>query len=74
VGTGLAAGCALHLVRRSGAADVALLSFLISAPGLKRVQAVISGLKVWTAAVESDLDAKRGPMPGLGNFAERFYG
>ncbi|HTQ32254.1 MAG TPA: uracil phosphoribosyltransferase [Opitutaceae bacterium] len=73
VGTGLSAGCALHLVRRSGASDISLLSFLISAPGLKRVQAAIPNLTVWTAAVEPVLDAKRGPLPGLGNFAERFY-
>jgi uracil phosphoribosyltransferase len=74
VGAGFSASSALHLIHGSGATDIALLSFLISAPGLKRVQAAIPGLTVWTAAIEPELDAKRGPLPGLGNFAERLYG
>jgi uracil phosphoribosyltransferase len=74
VGAGFSAGSALHLIRCSGASDVSLLSFLISSPGLKRVQAAIPGLTVWTAAIEPELDARRGPLPGLGNFSERLYG
>jgi uracil phosphoribosyltransferase len=73
VGTGHSASVALHLLRCSGASDVSLLSFLISAPGLKRVQATVPDLTVWTAAIERDLDPKRGLLPGLGNFAERLY-
>jgi uracil phosphoribosyltransferase len=73
VGAGFSAGSALHLVRRSGASDITLLSFLISSPGLKRIQATIPGLTVWTAEIEQELDPKRGPLPGLGNFAERLY-
>jgi uracil phosphoribosyltransferase len=74
VGAGFSASSALHLIHASGASDISLLSFLISSPGLKRVQAAIPGLTVWTAAIEPELDAKRGPLPGLGNFAERLYG
>jgi uracil phosphoribosyltransferase len=74
VGAGFSASSALHLLHHSGASDISLLSFLISSPGLKRVQAAIPGLTVWTAAIEPELDAKRGPLPGLGNFAERLYG
>jgi uracil phosphoribosyltransferase len=74
VGAGFSASSALHLIHASGASDISLLSFLISSPGLKRVQAAIPGLTVWTAAIEPELDPKRGPLPGLGNFAERLYG
>jgi uracil phosphoribosyltransferase len=74
VGAGYSASSALHLLHHSGASDISLVSFLISSPGLKRIQAAIPGLSVWTAAIEPDLDAKRGPLPGLGNFAERLYG
>jgi uracil phosphoribosyltransferase len=74
IGAGFSAGSALHLIHTSGASDVSLLSFLISSPGLKRVQATIPGLTAWTAAIEPELDPKRGPLPGLGNFAERLYG
>jgi uracil phosphoribosyltransferase len=74
VGAGFSASCALHLIHSSGATDISLLSFLISSPGLKRIQTAIPGLTVWTAAIEPELDPKRGPLPGLGNFAERLYG
>jgi uracil phosphoribosyltransferase len=74
VGAGFSASSAVHLIHASGAADISLLSFLISSPGLKRIQAAIPGLTVWTAAIEPELDPKRGPLPGLGNFAERLYG
>jgi uracil phosphoribosyltransferase len=74
VGTGFSASSALHLIHASGASDISLLNFLISSPGLKRIQAAIPGLTVWTAAIEQELDSKRGPLPGLGNFAERLYG
>jgi uracil phosphoribosyltransferase len=74
IGAGFSAGSALHLIHCSGGSDVSLVSFLISSPGLKRVQAAIPGLTIWTAAIDRELDAKRGPLPGLGNFAERLYG
>ena len=74
VGAGFSASSALHLIQSSGASDISLISFLISSTGLKRIQAAIPGLTVWTAAIEPQLDAERGPLPGLGNFAERLYG
>ncbi len=74
VSTGAAAGAALNLVRRAGATDLALISFLVSFPGLGRVQTIAPELDIWTAAVDSDGDAKRGPLPGVGDFAERLYG
>jgi len=74
VGTGYSASVALHRIRTSGATDISLLSFLITPPGLERVQAAVPGLKVWTTAIERELDLKKGPLPGLGNFSERLYG
>jgi len=74
VATGLSASVALDLLRRSGASEVTLLSFLVSAIGLERVQGAWPELIVWTAAVDTEWDAKRGPRPGLGDFGERLYG
>jgi uracil phosphoribosyltransferase len=74
VGAGFSASSALHLIHASGASDISLLSFLVSSPGLKRIQTAVPGLTVWTAAIEQELDPKRGPLPGMGNFAERLYG
>ncbi len=74
VATGMSAALALNFIRRSGAKDITLVSFLVSFPGLSRLQADQPDLSVWTAGIDSEWDSKRGPMPGLGNFAERLYG
>lgn len=74
VASGGSAHAALNLVRRSGATELSLISLLVSLPGLSRLQSSFPDLQVWTAAIDTELDAKRGPLPGLGNFAERLYG
>jgi uracil phosphoribosyltransferase len=74
VASGGSVSQALNLLRRCGAIDVSLISFLVSLPGLSRLQSSFPDLTVWTAAIDSELDPKRGPLPGLGNFAERLYG
>jgi uracil phosphoribosyltransferase len=74
VATGLSASLALDLLQRSGAVDVTLLSFLVSVVGLERVQGAWPDLTVWTAAIDTEWDSKRGPLPGIGVFGERFYG
>lgn len=74
VTTGASATLALNFIRRSGATDVSLVSFLVSFAGLSRLQTALPDLTVWTAGIDHEWDSKKGPMPGLGNFAERLYG
>ena len=74
VSGGLSATLALKHLRGSGATDLALLSFVASAPGLDAVLADVPDLTVWTAAVDPEWDPKRGTLPGLGDFARRLYG
>ena len=74
VATGSSASQALKFIRKAGAADITLLSYLVSFQGLSRLQSTAPELSVWTAAIDSEWDSKRGPLPGLGNFAERLYG
>jgi uracil phosphoribosyltransferase len=74
VGSGGSASTALDLLRRSGAKDMILLSFIGSLAGLSRVHSSFPDLKIWTAGIDMELDPKRGPLPGLGDFAERLYG
>ena len=73
VASGLSASLALNFIRRAGGTDITLISFLVSFPGLSRLHAALPDLSVWTAGIDSEWDSKRGPMPGLGNFAERLY-
>ena len=74
VATGASASLAISLVRRTGASDISLVSFLVSAPGLNQIQENAPDLRVWTASIEPKLDARRGPMPGVGDFPARLFG
>jgi len=74
VNTGLSAAIALNFLGRLGATELSLITFLITRPGIDRVQSNTRNLSIWTAAIDPELDPKKGPLPGLGNFAERLYG
>lgn len=74
VSTGLSASLALDVLRRSGASDIALISFLVSSVGLERLLAARPDLNVWTAAIDTEWDSTRGPILSLGDFGERLYG
>lgn len=74
IASGVSASVALRLLRRSGASDVTLISFIGSLAGLSHLQSTFPDLDVWTAGVDTELDAKRGPLPGLGDFSARLYG
>lgn len=74
VATGASASRAVGLVRRVGAIDVSLVSFVMSATGLETIQSRAPELRVWTAAIDKKLDARKGPIPGVGDFAARMFG
>lgn len=73
VATGASVARACSVVRRSGATDVAVLSFVASRPGLEFIQTGARDLPVFTAAVDEKLDGRRGPLPGIGDLATRLF-
>jgi uracil phosphoribosyltransferase len=73
VGSGFSATAALHLLKRSGATELAVVSFVLSLPGLNRIHAALPDVNIFAAAIDEDLDPKTGPVPGIGNIAERLY-
>ena len=74
IASGNGASLALQLLRRSGATGVTLITFVGSLPGLSRLQSAYPDLQIWTAGIDAELDLKHGPVPGIGNFAERLFG
>ena len=74
VASGASAVVALDLLRRAGAKDPILLSCLVSFQGLTRIHGSFPEVPIWTAAVDSDWNSTRGPMPGFGKFADRLFG
>jgi len=73
VATGTSSGRAVGLVRRIGATDISLLSFVISTSGLEAIHARVPEVQVWTGAIDPKLDAHKGPLPGVGDFAARMF-
>lgn len=74
IASGLSATVALNLLRRSGANDVALLSFVISNQALGNIRRAFPETPIWTAAVDQEWDAKLGPLPGIWDFPGRICG
>lgn len=72
VSSGSMVALALQLLRKSGANDLVVASFVMSMAGMERVLTVAPSATVITTAVD-DFDAKRGLRPGIGDFAERLY-
>jgi uracil phosphoribosyltransferase len=74
VSTGNSAQLALDLVKRAGATDPMLVCFMIGFQGLNRVHSAFNEVPIWTAAIDSDWNSARGPIPGFGRFSERLFG
>ncbi len=74
IATGTTALRAVSLARRAGATDIVLAAFVASATGLEFVHASVPHLPVVVAAVDAKIDSRRGPIPGIGDFAARLFG
>jgi uracil phosphoribosyltransferase len=72
--TGGSAVTALNHLERAGAKQLELVC-LVSAPeGIAAVQAAHRGVRIWTAAVDRELDRNAYIRPGLGDAGDRVFG
>jgi uracil phosphoribosyltransferase len=74
VASGRSAVVALDLLKRSGAKEPILLSYLTSFQGLTRIHGSFPDVQIWSAAVDTEWNSARGPMPGFGKLSERLFG
>jgi uracil phosphoribosyltransferase len=74
VATGNSAAVALDLLRRGGASDMMLITYMVSFEGLNRVHDRFPEVPIWTGAIDSEWNSARGPMRGFGKFSERLFG
>jgi uracil phosphoribosyltransferase len=74
VASGRSAVVALDLLTRSGAKDLILVSYLTSFQGLTRIHSSFPDVRILSAAVDTEWNSARGPMPGLGNLSDRLFG
>lgn len=72
--TGGSAVQALDALRAQGAADLTLVSVVSAPEGIAEVRKHHPDLRIFTAAVDRELNARKYILPGLGDFGDRLYG
>lgn len=72
--TGGSAVKALHVIYEHGAQDVCLLNIVASPDGVRAVEKTYPQVRIYTAALDRELNAQKYILPGLGDFGDRLYG
>jgi uracil phosphoribosyltransferase len=74
--TGGSAVQAIEAVNAQGAAlkDLSLVCIVCAPEGVRAVESLDPGIKIYAAALDRELNARKYILPGLGDFGDRLYG
>ncbi len=72
--TGGSAVQAIQALRDRGAVNITLLSIVSAPEGVAEVDRHFPGLRIYTAALDRQLNDRKYILPGLGDFGDRLYG
>ncbi len=72
--TGGSAAMAIEGLQGMGARSVRLLAIVAAPEGVAHVEAACPGTRIYTAALDRELNARKFILPGLGDFGDRLYG
>jgi len=72
--TGGSASEAVTLLRQAGAKDLRMICLVASPEGASRMQSDHPDVRIYTAAMDRQLDEKGYIRPGLGDAGDRMYG
>jgi uracil phosphoribosyltransferase len=72
--TGGSAVKAIEVAKSKGATDLALVTIVSSPEGVTEVEQHHPDVKIFTAALDRALNARKYIVPGLGDFGDRLYG
>ena len=72
--TGGSAIAAIDYLRRSGASDVRLLVLVAAPEGVRAVLEADSGVRLYTCALDRELNDHAYILPGLGDAGDRIFG
>ena len=72
--TGGSAVSALDKLKEAGARQLELVCLVAAPEGLKAVEDEHPGVRIWTAAVDRELDENAYIRPGLGDAGDRVFG
>ena len=72
--TGGSAVAALDKLKRAGAVQLELVCLVAAPQGIAAVQDEHPGVRIWTAAIDRELDENAYIRPGLGDAGDRVFG
>lgn len=72
--TGGSALAALDVLHEAGARDIRLLCLVAAPEGIAAVESRYPQVRIFTPAVDRELNARKFIVPGLGDFGDRLYG
>jgi uracil phosphoribosyltransferase len=74
IATANTAVAAIDRLKERGATNIRLACLLAAPEGLERLRGDHPDVRVWTAAIDSELDSRAYILPGLGDAGDRAYG
>jgi uracil phosphoribosyltransferase len=72
--TGGSAVAALDLLIRAGARDIRMICIVAAPEGIRLVERQHPEVRIYTPAIDRELNAHKFIVPGLGDFGDRLYG
>jgi len=72
--TGGSAVAALDLLMRAGARDIRMICIVAAPEGVSLVEHRHPGVRIYTPAIDRELNDHKFIVPGLGDFGDRLYG
>src|SRR6478672_4015472 len=74
--TGGSAVQAIEVVNAQGApySDLSLVCIVCAPEGVREVEKIDPGIKIYAAALDRELNTRKYILPGLGDFGDRLYG
>lgn len=72
--TGGSADATLTLLRRRGATDIRFLCLVAAPEGIERLRRSHPDVRIWTAALDRELNEVGYILPGLGDAGDRMFG
>jgi uracil phosphoribosyltransferase len=72
--TGGSAVAALDLLTRAGARDIRMICIVAAPEGVRLVERHHPDVRIYTPAIDRELNAHKFIVPGLGDFGDRLYG
>jgi len=72
--TGGSAVMALNVLTERGATEIDVLNIVASPEGVAVVEKAHPGVRIFSAGLDRELNARKYILPGLGDFGDRLYG